>query len=41
MDNADTSYDKLWSQILATTFGYGVFIAVLMVIFLVRKFWLV
>lgn len=38
--NADTSYGKLWPQILATALGYGVFLAVLGLAFFVRWRWL-
>lgn len=40
IDNADTSYGKLWPQILATALGYGVFLAVLGLAFFVRWRWL-
>ncbi|AOH36819.1 hypothetical protein BGP89_11035 [Luteimonas sp. JM171] len=40
MDNADTGYGTLWPQILATALGYGVFLAVLTLAFLVRALWL-
>ena len=33
---ADTSYGRLWPQILATAIGYGVFLAALGVAFAVR-----
>lgn len=36
LDNADTSYGKLWPQILATALSYGVFLAVLGIAFAVR-----
>jgi len=37
---ADPVYGKMWQQILATAVGYGVFLAVLMVAFFVRRRWL-
>ena len=38
--SADPVYGKMWQQILATAVGYGVFLAVLMVAFFVRRRWL-
>lgn len=38
--NADPVYGKMWQQILATAVGYGVFLAVLVVAFLIRRRWL-
>ena len=35
--NADTSYGKLWPQVLATALGYGVFLAAITVSFVVRR----
>ncbi|MDH5831764.1 hypothetical protein QFW80_14680 [Luteimonas sp. M1R5S18] len=37
VDNADTQYGRLWPQILATALGYGVFLGVLGLAFLVRR----
>lgn len=34
---ADRSYGRLWPQILATSVGYGVFLGVLTIAFLVRR----
>lgn len=34
---ADRSYGHLWPQILATSVGYGVFLAVLVVAFFMRR----
>lgn len=34
---ADRSYGHLWPQILATSVGYGVFLGVLAIAFLVRR----
>lgn len=38
--NADTMHGKLWPQILATALGYGVFLSVLGLAFLLRWRWL-
>jgi len=38
--NADTAYGELWPQILATSLGYGVFLAMLAFACLVRALWL-
>jgi apolipoprotein N-acyltransferase len=38
--SADPMYGKMWQQILATAVGYGVFLAVLIVAFFVRRRWL-
>ena len=35
--NADPIYGKMWQQILATALGYGVFLAVLIVAFFLRR----
>jgi len=40
MANADTHYGKLWPHILVTALGYGVFLAVIGVAFLLRWLWL-
>ncbi|HVR82521.1 MAG TPA: hypothetical protein VHF02_10640 [Luteimonas sp.] len=37
---ADRRYGALWPQILATSLGYGVFLAVLVVAFVLRRHWL-
>jgi hypothetical protein len=37
---ADRGYGHLWPQILATSVGYGVFLAVLVVAIFVRQAWL-
>ncbi|RZA22013.1 MAG: hypothetical protein EOP93_01370 [Lysobacteraceae bacterium] len=36
-DSADRSYGALWPQILATSVGYGVFLAVLTAAFFLRR----
>jgi len=38
--SADTSYGKLWPQILATAVSYGVFLGVLSTAFALRAWWL-
>lgn len=38
--NADPTYGGMWKQVLATALGYGVFLAVLTLAFLVRMRWL-
>ncbi|MGO4222776.1 hypothetical protein AB4Y64_13105 [Lysobacter sp. TAF61] len=38
-DHADPVYGRMWQQILATALGYGVFLAVLTVAFVVRNVW--
>jgi hypothetical protein len=37
---ADRRYGEMWPQILATSIGYGVFLAVLLVAIHVRRAWL-
>lgn len=37
---ADRRYGELWPQILATSVGYGVFMAVMLVAIVVRRAWL-
>ena len=37
---ADRGYGAMWPQILATSVGYGVFLAVLVVAIFVRRAWL-
>lgn len=39
-DIADGRYGRMWPQVLATSVGYGVFLAVLTVAFLIRRAWL-
>ena len=39
-DFADRSHGPLWPQILATSVGYGVFLAVLTTAFFLRRRWL-
>jgi hypothetical protein len=39
-DHADPAFGRMWQQILATALGYGVFLAVLTVAFVVRRLWL-
>lgn len=38
--NADTAHGRMWPQILATSLGYGVFLAVMTLAFFVRRAWL-
>lgn len=38
--NADLSHGGMWPQVLATSVGYGVFLLVLTVAFIVRRTWL-
>ena len=38
--NADPGHGAMWKQVLATALGYGVFLAVLTVAFVVRMRWL-
>lgn len=38
--NADSAYGALWPQILATSLGYGAFLAVLTIAILLRARWL-
>lgn len=37
---ADRRYGEMWPQVLATSLGYGVFLAVLTVAWLLRRRWL-
>ena len=37
---AGRQYGKMWPQILATSVGYGVFLAVLVIAIVVRRHWL-
>ena len=37
---ADRRHGEMWPQVLATSVGYGVFLAVLVVAILVRRAWL-
>lgn len=37
---ADPRYGGMWPQVLATSVGYGVFLAVLTLAFVARRFWL-
>jgi hypothetical protein len=37
---ADAGYGRLWQQILATAVGYGVFLGMLLLAFLLRRRWL-
>jgi hypothetical protein len=39
-DIADTRYGRMWPQVLATSVGYGVFLAIMTAAFLVRRAWL-
>ena len=38
--NADPAHGHMWAQILATAFGYGVYLAAMAVAFLLRRRWL-
>lgn len=40
MDVADRSFGRMWPHVLATSVGYGVFLAVLTLAFFVRRAWL-
>lgn len=40
MEVADRSHGRMWPHVLATSLGYGVFLAVITVAFLVRRRWL-
>lgn len=40
MDIADRSFGRMWPHVLATSVGYGVFLAVLTLAFFVRRAWL-
>jgi hypothetical protein len=39
-DIADRSHGRMWPQILATSLGYGVFLAAMTTAFFVRRAWL-
>ena len=39
--SADPVYGRMWKQVFATSVGYGVFLALLLVAFIVRRRWLV
>jgi peptidoglycan biosynthesis protein MviN/MurJ (putative lipid II flippase) len=39
-DIADRSYGRMWPQVLATSLGYGVFLAAMTTAFFVRRAWL-
>lgn len=38
--SADPAYGRMWKQVFATSVGYGVFLALMLVAFLVRRRWL-
>lgn len=38
--SADPTYGRMWKQVFATSVGYGVFLALLLAAFLVRRRWL-
>lgn len=38
--SADPAYGGMWRQVLATAVGYGVFLAVMLIAFLLRAAWL-
>ena len=40
LDIADRSYGRMWPQVLATSLGYGVFLAAMTTAFFVRRAWL-
>ena len=37
---ADRQYGEMWPQVLATSLGYGVFLAVIALAFFLRRRWL-
>jgi hypothetical protein len=37
---ADRSFGRMWPQVLATSVGYGVFLAIMTTAFFVRRAWL-
>jgi len=39
MGSADPAFGAMWKQVLATAIGYGVFLAVLVAAFLLRRRW--
>lgn len=39
--SADTSVDRMWPQVLATSVSYGVFLAVMTAAFFLRRQWIV
>lgn len=38
--SADPTYGRMWKQVFATSVGYGVFLALLLAAFVVRRRWL-
>jgi hypothetical protein len=38
--SADPTYGRMWKQVFATSVGYGVFLALLLAAFLIRRRWL-
>lgn len=40
MDNADRRHGHMWPQVLATSVGYGVWLAAMTLAFFVRRAWL-
>lgn len=40
LDIADRSYGRMWPQVLATSLGYGAFLAAMTTAFFVRRAWL-
>jgi hypothetical protein len=38
--SADPSYGRMWKQVFATSVGYGVFLALMLLAFLLRRRWL-
>lgn len=40
MDTADRQYGQMWPQVLATSVGYGVWLAMMTLAFFVRRAWL-
>lgn len=40
MDTADRQYGRMWPQVLATSVGYGVWLAMMTLAFFVRRAWL-
>lgn len=40
LSHADPGYGRMWGQILATAIGYGVFLLVMLLAWLLRRRWL-
>ena len=37
--HADASYGRMWKQVFATSVGYGVYLAALLLAYLIRRAW--